>query len=108
MKDENIQIKVDPNHPETTRAILRLLSGLGYEGGLFFSTQFSILTQAGWFYLRNGRVDGWNRLGYISDHNDHRTIDTTKPKPKAKIIAPDGTEIELSDETWESIREAVK
>ncbi len=30
------------------------------------------------------------------------------PKPKAKIIAPDGTEIELSDETWESFQAAIK
>jgi len=109
LKDLTATIEVAPGHPETTKAIVRLLIALGctdycYAG---IMTNEYITEEASWLYIRDGMIDGWDRA-----ENQHRlhneVLSTIKPKPKAKIVTPDGTEIELSDETWESMRESLK
>jgi len=110
LKDLTATIEVKPGQPETTKAIIRLLVALGCSDPYVYVTSDTVTSAAGFIYIQHGRIDGWDRNS--NTRNCTNCLVTTRPKPppkpKAKIVAPDGTEIELSDETWESMRESLK
>jgi len=109
LNDLTATIEVKPEQPETTKAIICLLVALGCKGFYKYVNIATVFDNAGYLYVKDGRINGWDDSQH-QNRLDNEVLSTVKEKPKqkAKIVMSDGTEIELSDETWESVREAVK